>query len=103
MTWKNAVAFPAIAPRRRIIATALIYGLSLTVRFASPTGGEADNRSRAVATSDEMQGAQVALPLKLAQPVALYRSLPLASKGCHAAACEIPRPMSQIASCTSHP
>jgi len=102
MTWKNSVAFPAIAPRRRIIATALIYGLSLTVRFTAPTGEEAGSRSRAVATNDETRTAQVAWPLKLAQPVALYRSLPLASKGCHAA-CEIPMPMSPIASCASHP
>jgi hypothetical protein len=102
MTWKNKVAFPAIAPRRRIIATALIYGLSLSVRFVSPTGEEPDSRSRTVATNDEKQATRLAWPLKLAQPVALYRSLPLASKGCHAA-CEIPVPTSPIASCASHP
>ena len=101
MTWKNSVAFPAIAPRRRIIATALIYGLSLTVRFTSPTGEEADSHSRAVATND-LKATHVVWPLKLAQPVALYRSLPLASKGCQAA-CEIPMPMASLASCASHP
>jgi hypothetical protein len=100
MTWKNKVAFPAIAPRRRIIATALIYGLSLTVRFTSPTGEEADSHSHGIATSD-LKAVRVAWPLKLAQPVALYRSLPLASKGCQAA-CEIPVPMSPIASCVSY-
>ena len=42
MTWKNIVALPAIAPRRRIIATALVYGLSLTVRFTSATGEEVE-------------------------------------------------------------
>jgi hypothetical protein len=103
MTWKNKVAFPAIAPRRRIIATALIYGLSLTVRFTSPTGEEADSRRHGVATNDDVRAARISWPLKLAQPVALYRSLPLASKGCQAA-CEIPMPkMSPIASCASHP
>jgi hypothetical protein len=100
MTWKNRVAFPAIAPRRRIISTALIYGLSLTVRFTSPTGEEADTHSRAVTTND-VKATRVIWPLPLAQPVALYRSLPLASKGCQAT-CEIPMPMSPIASCASY-
>jgi hypothetical protein len=101
MTWKNKVAFPAIAPRRRIIATALIYGLSLTVRFTSPTGEDADNHSRAVPTGD-VKATHVVWPLKLAQPVTLYRSLPLASKGCQAA-CDVPTQMSPIASCGSRP
>ena len=35
MTCKNYVGFLAIAPRRRGVATALMYGLSLAVRFTS--------------------------------------------------------------------
>ena len=31
----------AIAPRRKAVSTALMYGLSLTVRFTSPTADEA--------------------------------------------------------------
>jgi hypothetical protein len=42
MTWKNHVALLAIAPRRRVVATALIYGLSLSVRFTSATGEEVE-------------------------------------------------------------
>ena len=40
MAWKHYVALPAIAPRRRLVATALVYGLSLAVRFTSATGEE---------------------------------------------------------------
>jgi hypothetical protein len=47
MTWKNCLALPAIAPRRRVIATALVYGLSLTVRFTSAAGEEAEARAQA--------------------------------------------------------
>ena len=36
MTWTSF----AIAPRRRLIATALMYGLTLTVRLTSATGEE---------------------------------------------------------------
>ena len=39
MTWKNHVALLlVIAPRRRAVATAIVYGLSLAVRFTSATG-----------------------------------------------------------------
>ena len=37
MAWKDF----AIARRQRAVATALVYGLSLTVRFTSSTGEEA--------------------------------------------------------------
>jgi hypothetical protein len=36
MTWTSF----AIIPRRRLIATALMYGLSLTIRMTSATGEE---------------------------------------------------------------
>lgn len=42
MTWKHRVALLAIAPRRRVIATAIVYGLSLAVRFTSATGEEVE-------------------------------------------------------------
>ena len=42
MAWKNLSA-PAIASRRRAVATALVYGLSLTVRFTSAAGEEAES------------------------------------------------------------
>ena len=37
MDWKHL----AIAPRRKAVASALLYGLSLTVRFTQPTADEA--------------------------------------------------------------
>jgi hypothetical protein len=49
MAWKN---FPlAITSRRRLAATALVYGLSLTVRLTSATGEEARISAQAVQPS----------------------------------------------------
>jgi hypothetical protein len=42
MTWKNLVAPLAITSRRRVIAPAVIYGLSLAVRFTSAAGEEVE-------------------------------------------------------------
>ncbi|MET4803755.1 hypothetical protein [Bradyrhizobium sp. LB11.1] len=42
MIWKNFVNLPAIAPRRRVVATTILYGLSLAVRFTSATGEEVE-------------------------------------------------------------
>jgi hypothetical protein len=38
MIWKTFVSQISIRPRTRVIATALMYGLSLAVRFTSATG-----------------------------------------------------------------
>ena len=40
MVWKTFVGPLAMTSRRRGLATAVIYGLSLTVRFTSATGEE---------------------------------------------------------------
>jgi hypothetical protein len=40
MIWKNFVNPLAITSRRRVVAPAVIYGLSLAVRFTSATGEE---------------------------------------------------------------
>ena len=42
MAWKNFIGPHAITSRRRVVASALMYGLSLTVRFTSPTGEETE-------------------------------------------------------------
>ena len=42
MTSNHFVGLFAIAPRRRIVATAIVYGLSLAVRFTSATGEEVE-------------------------------------------------------------
>ena len=43
MTWKTLVRQIAIRPRSRVIASTLVYGLSLAVRFTSATGEEVEN------------------------------------------------------------
>ena len=42
MTWKNFVSRLAIRSPRRGVATAVLYGLSLAVRFTSATGEEVE-------------------------------------------------------------
>ena len=42
MIWKSIVRPRVIAPRRRFVATALVYGLSLAVRFTSAAGEEVE-------------------------------------------------------------
>jgi AraC-like DNA-binding protein len=42
MTSKTFVSLFAIAPRRRLVATAIVYGLSLAIRFTSATGEEVE-------------------------------------------------------------
>ena len=42
MTWKNFVSRRLISSRRRSLATATLYGLSLAVRFTSATGEEVE-------------------------------------------------------------
>jgi hypothetical protein len=42
MIWTHFVNKLAIGPRKRVIATALVYGLSLAVRFTSATGEEVE-------------------------------------------------------------
>ena len=42
MISKTFVNHLAIAPRRRLVATAIVYGLSLAIRFTSATGEEVE-------------------------------------------------------------
>src|SRR5262249_46161183 len=42
MTSKTFVSLLAIAPQRRLVASAIVYGLSLAVRFTSATGEEVE-------------------------------------------------------------
>ena len=42
MTSKTFVSLFSIAPRRRLIASTIVYGLSLAVRFTSATGEEVE-------------------------------------------------------------
>ena len=42
MIWKNFVTPLAITSRRRVVASAVMYGLSLSVRFTSAAGEEVE-------------------------------------------------------------
>jgi hypothetical protein len=35
MVWKSFISLLAITPRRKVVATAFVYGPSLTVRFTT--------------------------------------------------------------------
>ncbi|GMO13113.1 MULTISPECIES: hypothetical protein [Bradyrhizobium] len=48
MTWKNFISRRVIASRRRGLATATLYGLSLAVRFTSATGEEVEIPAQAM-------------------------------------------------------
>jgi hypothetical protein len=109
MTWKNFVSLLAIAPRRRVLATAVMYGLSLTVRFTSATGEEIEIPAQAAQSNNPMtsimlnDGAQISYKgwlLKSAQPANFHRGWPLVSGDCRAA-CESPMPMPLMPSCSA--
>jgi hypothetical protein len=51
MIWKNFVTLSAIMPRRRV-ATAIVYGLSLAVRFTSATGEQVEIPLQSVQRTD---------------------------------------------------
>ena len=48
MTWKNFVGPVKLVPRRRMAASAIMYGLSLAVRFTSATGEEIEIPPQAI-------------------------------------------------------
>ena len=107
MTWKKLVIPLAIAPRRRAVATALIYGLSLAVRFTSAAGEETEIPAPAVQGFNPMtsiminDGGQLLYrnwPAKPAQPIALNRGWPLGPRSCRTA-CESHVPISAMPSC----
>ncbi|AJA61392.1 MULTISPECIES: hypothetical protein [Bradyrhizobium] len=89
----------AIAPRRKAVSTALIYGLSLTVRFTSPTAEEAPPQAA--------QNAKVSTSIlidrgwtnKPALPAAL-RGWPSGPRSCRAG-CEGPALLSSLPNCTA--
>ena len=54
MAWKNFVGPHAITSRRRVVASALMYGLSLTVRFTSATGEEMEIPAQAAQSTSPM-------------------------------------------------
>jgi hypothetical protein len=107
MAWKNLIGPHAITSRRRVVASALMYGLSLTVRFTSATGEETENPAQAVQTADPLlsimirDGVQISRdgPPKLAHSIMFQRSPFLGAKGCRAA-CEHSTPMALMPDCS---
>ena len=109
MIWKNFVNRLAITSRRKGVATALVYGLSLSVRFTSATGEEVEipaqsvQRTRPVISIMTKAGPQ--LPYQdwstnSAQPIVLRHGWPLSSGGCRPA-CELTMPASSVPGCPS--
>ena len=96
MAWKNF----AIARRQRAVATALVYGLSLTVRFTSSTGDEASAHAAQGAMNSIMLSDAFynSLPPKPALPIGFTRGWPLSPRICRAA-CEGSVPTSLMLTC----
>jgi hypothetical protein len=97
MTWKNYIALVPIAPRRRVVATALIYGLSLAVRFTSAAGEEAEIPAQVIVND----GAEIISMASRSRSGPAYLGWPAGSE-CRAA-CESPIPMSPMPGCAVHP
>jgi hypothetical protein len=98
MAWKNF----AIAPRRRAVATALVYGLSLTVRFTSTMGEEAPAQAAqgitplsSIMLNDRFYNSSSPKP---ALPISFQRGWPLGPRICRAA-CEGSVPTSLMMTC----
>jgi hypothetical protein len=92
MAWKHCVALLEIVPRRRVIATALVYGLSLSVRFTSATGEEVEIPTLATTSIVTRDGAPIlrdGWPFRPSDPIALQLGRSIAFRGCHAS-CERP-------------
>lgn len=107
MLWKNFVDRLVITSRRKRFATALVYGLSLGIRFTSAAGEEVEipaqsaHRTNPGISIMSKVGAQ--LPYQdwgpnPASPVAFNRGWASPFRGCRAA-CESPMPMSSTPNC----
>ncbi|QIG97561.1 MULTISPECIES: hypothetical protein [unclassified Bradyrhizobium] len=100
MAWKDFGSSLAITRRRRAVATALMYGLTLTVRFTTATGDDADAPAQAahgvhpmtsVMINDAAQGLTRDLFPGAAQPISFHRGSLPGTRGCRAACGPAPR------------
>jgi hypothetical protein len=91
MTWKNFVNRLAITSRRRGLTTAIVYGLSLAVRFTSATGEEVEVAAQSVQTAHPVISivtrGVAQLPYQdwgstSAQPIVFRPGWPLGSASC---------------------
>jgi hypothetical protein len=107
MAWKNTVGPYAITSRRMVVASAIMYGLSLTVRFTSATGDETENPAQATQSISPMLSIMIKdgvpisgdWPPKPAHSIVFKRGWPPGSRGCRAA-CERPVPMPPVLDCS---
>lgn len=95
MNWKRL----AIAPRRNAVSTALMYGLSLTVRLTSPTAEEAGHQAAQSSNPSTSVLIDRNWPSEPSLPVAL-RGWPSGPRSCRAG-CEGPALLSSLPSCTA--
>ena len=80
MIWKSF----AITRRKRLLATALLYGFSLTVRLTSATGEEADVVTAALCSTASTSLRPNESPDAPALPVAAVRGAAWENHRCHA-------------------
>lgn len=101
MVWKHFTGPRAITSRRRVVASAVMYGLSLTVRFTSATGEEIEISPQAVQSANPVSIMFYKdWPTKPAPPIGFARDRLLGSRGCQAA-CDRPMPASVMSNCAA--
>ena len=107
MAWQNLIGPHAITSRRRVVASALMYGLSLTVRFTSATGEDTENPAQVAQSTSPMlsimnkDGVPISRdwPAKPTYSIVFQRAQPRSSRGCRPA-CERPMPMPLMLDCS---
>jgi hypothetical protein len=101
MTWKNLINPLAVTTRRRVVASAILYGLSLSIRFTSAAGEEVEIPAQSVQRTSSvisiMTGNRTQLSYQdwsanSAHPVVFRYGWPPRSAGCRAT-CELPASM----------
>jgi hypothetical protein len=101
VAWKNLINPLAITARRRVVASAIMYGLSLSIRFTSATGEEVQIPAQSVQMTSPvisiMTRNWAQLPYqdwspKSAHPIVFRDGWPPGSGGCRSA-CESPASM----------
>jgi hypothetical protein len=100
MAWKHFVGPHAITSRRRVLASAVMYGLSLTVRFTSAAGDETEARPQVAQRTDP---ASIIFykdwPNRPTPPIG-FHSGRLPGSGACQTVCERSMPMSVMSNCS---
>jgi hypothetical protein len=102
MTWKNLVNPLAITSRRRLVASAILYGLSLSIRFTSATGEEVEIPPQSAARAQPIfsslkEDVQRPWGPKFARPIFFRHGWP--PSGACRAGCESATPASLMSTC----